>query len=405
MKSSRKINHDDNGPTVRRSHSVRSSFALGGSLLLIAALVGCSTVDGSTETSDATTGTSNNENSSSAIYCGTADEQAAITAQVDGRTLKVGFTPPILSEFYTQVEKAAHNRMFELEECYGVKWEWSRQGALNDAHSGVEAVGIVEGYIANGFDAVFVCSAAPHDTMQEIYKAGSEAGVNFYQFNSTEELDNPSQANDPTASLSTISNIAYDDRWQSGYIAGQYLASELKGEGEIVQILGPSGSDWTKLRQQGFEAAIASFPGMKIVGSADGGYVRDKGLIAAQDLLTKFPGIDAIYGENEDMALGASQAITLGGLKHWDGTEGIITIGADGLLSGMGSIREAQLTATVDVNSVDMGTEMINTLFEHEILGMTVPQFVSVPTIVIDKTNVDWAEAKIAASQAGPGKY
>jgi ABC-type sugar transport system substrate-binding protein len=71
----------------------------------------------------------------------------------------------------------------------------------------------------------------------------------------------------------------------------------------------------------------------------------------------------------------------------------------------MGSIREAQLTATVDVNSVDMGTEMINTLFEHEILGMTVPQFVSVPTIVIDKTNVDWAEAKIAASQAGPGKY
>ena len=95
MKSSRKINHDDNGPTVRRSHSVRSSFALGGSLLLIAALVGCSTVDGSTETSDATTGTSNNENSSSAIYCGTADEQAAITAQVDGRTLKVGFSSSV----------------------------------------------------------------------------------------------------------------------------------------------------------------------------------------------------------------------------------------------------------------------------------------------------------------------
>ena len=54
------------------------------------------------------------------------------------------------------------------------------------------------------------------------------------------------------------------------------------------------------------------------------------------------------------MALGASQAIDVAGLKHWDGTEGIITIGADGLLSGMDSIRDGKLTATVDVNSVEM---------------------------------------------------
>ncbi len=343
--------------------------------------------------------------SSGSSDCGSADEQAAITAAANGRTLKVGFTPPILSEWYTQVEKAAFNRMNELEECYGVNWEWARQGALNDAHSGVEAVGIVENFISNKFDAVFVCSAAPHATMQEIYKAGSEAGVDFYQFNSTEELENPSQADDPTAGLSAVSNIGYDDRWQSGYVAGQYLAKALNGEGQIIQILGPSGSDWTKLREQGFNAAIAEFPGLKIVGSADGGYVRDKGLTAAQDLLTKFPDVAAIYGENEDMALGASQAIDLAGLSHWDGESGIITIGADGLISGMDSIRDGKLTATVDVNSVEIGTTMIDTLFNHEILGMSVSPFISVPTVVVDSTNVDWAQAKIAAALAGPGKY
>lgn len=384
-------------PVTRRARSWRRATALGASAIVLAVLTACSTVGGST-------GSTGNGSAGSAS-CGSADEQAAITAVVDGRTLKVGYTPPILSEFYTQVEKAAFNRMAVLEECYGVKWEWSRQGALNDAHSGVEAVGIVENFISNGFDAVFVCSAAPHTTMQEIYKAGSKAGVDFYQFNSTEELENPSQADDPTAGLSTISNIGYDDRWQSGYIAGQYLAKTLNGKGQIIQILGPSGSDWTKLRQQGFEAAISEFPDMVIVGSADGGYVRDKGLTAAQDLLTKFPDVAAIYGENEDMALGASQAIDLAGLKHWDGTEGIVTIGADGLISGMDSIRQGKLSATVDVNSVDMGTTMIDTLFQHEILGMTVAQFIRIPTIVVDKTNVDWAEAKIATSQAGPGKY
>ena len=365
------------------------------------ALAGCTTLNSGSSGS----GSSGSGGSASGSSCGSANTQAAITATVDGRTIKIGYTPPILSEFYTQVEKAAQNRMRELEDCYGVKWEWSRQGALNDAHSGVEAVGIVENFISNGFDAVFVCSAAPHATMQEIFEKGSAEGVDFYQFNSTEELENPSQADDPTGGLHTVSNIGYDDRWQSGYIAGQYLAKLLAGEGQIIQILGPSGSDWTKLRQQGFEAAIAEFPGMEIVGSADGGYVRDKGLTAAQDLLTKFPDVAAIYGENEDMALGASQAIDLANLKHWDGSKGIITIGADGLISGMDSIREGQLTATVDVNSVEMGTTMIDTLFQHEVLGMSVAQFIRIPTVVVDQSNVDWAEGLIADAMAGPGSY
>ncbi|MGQ2914230.1 sugar ABC transporter substrate-binding protein [Microbacterium aurantiacum] len=388
--------HIETDTRGRRGASARLSGAVLVSTLALV-LAGCTTATSTT--------TANGGSGGSGVDCGSEETQAAITAAVDGRTIKIGYTPPILSEFYTQVEKAAHNRMQELQDCYGVSWEWSRQGALNDAHSGVEAVGIVENFISNGFDAVFVCSAAPHSTMQEIYEQGSEAGVDFYQFNSTEELDNPSQADDPTGGLFTISNIGYDDRWQSGYVAGQYIADLLGGEGQIIQILGPSGSNWTKLRQQGFEAAIGEFPGLTIVGSADGGYVRDKGLTAAQDLLTKFPEVDAIYGENEDMALGASQAIDLAGLKHWDGTDGIITIGADGLISGMDSIREGKLTATVDVNSIEMGTTMINTLFEHEVLGMAVSQFIRIPTVVVDESNVDWAQGRIADALAGNGSY
>ncbi len=329
----------------------------------------------------------------------------AVKKIVDGREIKVGFAPPILSEFYTQVEKAAHNKMKEYEERFGVKWEWERQGALNDAHSGTETLGIVQGYIARDFDAVFVCSAANAATMQTLYKQGSEEGIDFYQFNSTEELANPSQAEEPTGGLSTVSNIGYDDRWQSGYLAGQYIAKQLKGEGDIIQIMGPSGSDWTKLRQQGFKKAIAEYPGMRIVGEADGGYVRDKGLTAAQDLLTKFPEVKAIYGENEDMALGAAQAIDARGLKHWDGKEGIITIGADGLVSGMEAIKAGKLTATVDVNSSEMGSRMIETLFAHEFLNQEVNQFIRIPTGVVDKTNVDWHEGVLKNVLSGSGKY
>jgi ribose transport system substrate-binding protein len=379
---------------IRRGHRARLALACTVTAALL--LTGCTTVE-----------SSNGGSGAGASSGGGTDylPDEAIKKIVNGREIKVGFAPPILSEWYTQVEKAAHNKMKEYEDRFGVKWKWERQGALNDAHSGTETLGIVQGYIARQFDAVFVCSAANAATMQALYKQGSEQGIDFYQFNSTEELANPSQAEDPSGGLSTVSNIGYDDRWQSGYLAGQYIAKQLKGQGSIIQIMGPSGSDWTKLRQQGFKKAIAEYPEMKIVGEADGGYVRDKGLTAAQDLLTKFPDVKAIYGENEDMALGAAQAIDARGLKHWDGQSGIITIGADGLVSGMEAIKAGKLTATVDVNSAEIGTRMIETLFAHEFLGQDVNQFVRVPTGVVDKSNVDVHEGVLKNVLAGAGKY
>jgi ribose transport system substrate-binding protein len=371
------------------------------------ALISALTIAGCTTVNSGSDEKASGGGSSSGGVVSSSSSDAVIKKAWNGKTLKVGFSPPILSEFYTQIEKSAFNRMKDYEQRYGIKWSWSRQGALNDAHSGAEAPGIIQGYIARKFDAVFVCSAASAETMQEIYKTGEQQGVDFYQFNSTEELTvpDPGQNNSPTGGLNTVSNIGYDDRWQSGYLAGQYIAKQLKGKGNVIQILGPSGSDWTKLRQKGFETAISQYPDLKIVGSADGGYVRDKGLTAAQDLLTKFPDINAIYGENEDMALGASQAIDARNLKHWDGTSGIITIGADGLVSGMEAIKAGKLTATVNVNSIEMGSTMVDTLVAHEVLGETVPEFVRIPTIVVDKSNVEWNEASIKSALATSAKY
>lgn len=330
---------------------------------------------------------------------------AAIRKLVNGRTIKLGFAPPILSEAYTIAEQGAWNQMKDYEIRYGVKWVWTPEAALNNNHSGVETTGIIQNYVAKKYDAVFVCSAAPAATMQSLYKKGAEKGVQFYQFNSTEQLNQKSQATDATAGLSSVSNISYDNRWQSGALAAQYIAKELKGKGEIIMILGPAGSDWTKLREQGFRAVIKKFPGLKIVGAADGGYVRDKGLTAAADLLTKYPKINAIYGENEDMALGASAAIDAARLKHWDGKSGIITIGADGLVSGMDEIRKGNLTATVNVGYADMGRTMIRTMFAHQVLGMDVAKFIRVPTVIVDKKNVDIFQSQIKAELATKIKY
>jgi ABC-type sugar transport system substrate-binding protein len=159
--------------------------------------------------------------------------------------------------------------------------------------------------------------------------------------------------------------------------------------------MGPSGSDWAKARKIGFEQALKENPGLEVVSSADGGYVRDKGLNAAQDLLTRYRDIDAIYGENEDMALGASQAVDAAGLKQWNGSEGVVIVGADGLVSGMDAIKAGKLTASIDVGSVDQGRTFIDTIFRSVVLGETVAKIIEVPTKVVTKENVDAAKAYI----------
>ncbi|NJC21513.1 ribose transport system substrate-binding protein [Arthrobacter pigmenti] len=329
---------------------------------------------------------------------GTPEYTEAIRALVNGRELQVGFTPPVLSEYYTQMENSAFIRMSELEDLYGVKWRWEKSSPTGNFNAVEQQISTVQSWATRGLDVVFICTGANFATMQGVYQDAQAAGTSIFQFNQPVELY-------PEEELQAVSNIGYDNRWQSGYPAFKFIADTLGGTGRVIQILGPAGSDWRRSRLIGIDKALAENPGIEVVGTADGGYLRAQGLSAAQDLLTRFPDIDAIYGENEDMALGASQAVDAAGLKQWDGTEGIVIVGADGLLSGMDSIRNGKLTASVDVNSVDNGRRMIDVAFQSIVLGNNVPKISNITTHLVTKDNVDAYEAYINGVMSPPRTY
>ena len=372
----------------RRSFIRRSALAASLALGAATALGACSANQGD----GGSAGTFSGDSAADSDYA------QAVRKLVDGRTIKVGFTPPILSEMFSQMESSAFQRMSELEDAYGVKWEWERSAPTGNFDSVEQQIKIVQGWGSRKFDAILVCTGANFATMQGVYKQVAEQGSKVFQFNQPVELYD---VND----IKTVSNIGYDNRWQSGYLAGKFLADTLGGKGKILQIWGPSGSDWSRARQLGFDRALEENPGLEVVGKADGGYVRDKGFTAAQDLLTRDKDVDAIYGENEDMALGASQAIDALGLKHWDGKSGIVTIGADGLVSGMEAIKAGKLTATIDVGAVDQGRAFIDAVFKSVVLGESVDRITNVPTRVVTKDNVEAAEAYIKAVLNPAKKY
>ncbi len=380
----------------RRSFLRTSALAAGAAALSGAALAGCSTAPGAA--GDTPGAAANGASAPAGGGSGNSAYDAAVRQLVAGRTLTLGFTPPVLSEFFNQMELAAFGRMAELESAYGVQWKWERSSPTGNFDAVEQQVRIVQNWGSQKFDAALVCTGANFATMQGVYGQVEGSGTKVFQFNQPVELYDE-------ADIRTVSNVGYDNRWQSGYLAGTFIAKTLGGQGKVIQITGPSGSDWSRARQIGFQQALQENPGLTVVGTADGGYLRDKGYNAARDLLTREPDVNAIYGENEDMALGASQAIDSQGLQQWDGSSGIVTIGADGLLSGMDAIASGKLTASIDVGSVDQGRTLIETVFQSLVLGDTVAKVIDVPTRVVTKDNVASAQAYIQGVMNPSKKY
>ena len=222
----------------------------------------------------------------------------------------------------------------------------------------------------------------------------AQKGTRVFQYNMPAEMW-------PADQLKALSTISYDNAMQAGYIATEYIAQKLKGKGKLILIWGLPGH-WSTSRLNGVNLALKKYPDLKIVGQQRGDYVRDKGLNAAQNLLQRDSDIQAIYGENEEMALGAAQAAGALGLKLWDGKDGIIVIGADGLKSGYESIKQDQLTATVNVGPVEQGRQSIQNIFWNVVYGYVPAKVQNVRTLVIDKSNVDESLAYVSWALNAP---
>ena len=93
-----------------------------------------------------------------------------------------------------------------------------------------------------------------------------------------------------------------------GVNAGKYFIEQLKGKGKVVEITGPP-SSVTEQRGSGFKEAMAGEPGIEVVASQSGDFSTEKSLAVMQNILQAQPQIDAIFTQDDGMALGVLQAI------------------------------------------------------------------------------------------------
>ena len=158
---------------------------------------------------------------------------------------------------------------------------------------------------------------------------------------------------------------------EEGKRAGDWLIKASGGKAVIVELQGTPGSAPAIDRKKGFEAAIASHPDMKIVKSQSGDFTRAKGKEVMESFL-KSPDakqITALFAHNDDMALGAIQAIEEAGLKPG---KDILIVSIDGVRGAFEAMVAGKLNCTVECNPL-IGPQLFDAV-EAVMAGKTLPK-------------------------------
>ena len=134
------------------------------------------------------------------------------------------------------------------------------------------------------------------------------------------------------------------DNVEGGRTAGLFIAHLLKGEGRVIELTGTPGSSPAIDRGSGFNEVIAQFPNIKIIAQQTGQFTRAEGMTVMENLIQANPEFDAVFAHNDDMIIGAIEAIKGSGLKLGD----VITVGFDAIEDALRAVKRNELDATIE---------------------------------------------------------
>ena len=191
---------------------------------------------------------------------------------------------------------------------------------------------------------------------------------------------------------SLFATLIASDFIAEGKMAAEWLAKRSGGNAQIVELQGTPGAAPAIDRKKGFEAGIASQPGMKIIASQSGDFRRANGKEVMEALIKKHGNeITAVYAHNDDMAIGAIQAIEESGRKP--GAD-VIVVSIDGVRGAFEAMVAGKLSCTVECNPL-LGPLAFDAA-EKAAGGATLEKKTIVPDRVFDQST---AKAVIGSRQ------
>lgn len=140
------------------------------------------------------------------------------------------------------------------------------------------------------------------------------------------------------------------DDYESGYMQGEWLAENLPENATYCYLMGPIGHSAQIGRKQGVEDALKDRTDVKMLAEMTGEWDRAKGMNITDDWLKAHPDVTAIVSQNDNMALGAVEAV-----RTANKLDEIIVVGVDATEEACASIKTGDLKMSVYQNAHDQG--------------------------------------------------
>ncbi|MFC5547572.1 ABC transporter substrate-binding protein [Massilia aerilata] len=186
--------------------------------------------------------------------------------------------------------------------------------------------------------------------------------------------DRSVKVSDPSLYVSFIGS----DFVEEGRRAGRWLLDYAKKNPNkalnIVELQGTVGSAPATDRKTGFAEVIAGNPKLKIIRSQTGDFTRAKGKEVMEAFLkSEGKNINVLFAHNDDMAIGAIQAIEEAGLKPG---KDIVIVSIDGVRGAFEAMMQGKLNVTVECNPL-LGPTLVQTA-QSVVAGKPVPKRITV---------------------------
>jgi ribose transport system substrate-binding protein len=176
--------------------------------------------------------------------------------------------------------------------------------------------------------------------------------------------------------------IGTDNR-VGGKLAGDYVVKTLGGQGKVAIIRGILGVASHEDRVAGFQEAIASASGIKLVTIQPANSERALALTVMENILTSNPDLNAVFVTNDQMALGAMEAVAARNLVGK-----IMIVGFDAGKEAVRAVKGGQMQAVIAQYPANMGTQAVEAAIKT-IHGESLPKVIDTGTKLVTKENAD----------------
>jgi len=174
--------------------------------------------------------------------------------------------------------------------------------------------------------------------------------------------------------------VGSDDE-QLAYQIAKYAFKAVGDQGKVIILDGVPGAITAQDRHRGFMRAIRDTKRMELLAAQPANYSRLQGVQVMENLLQRFPSFDILLAADDEMALGALEAIDAAGRLGK-----VKVTGVNATQVAVQSVLQGRLFATPDYSGFDQGYLAMEATYRY-LMGEKLPQQIILPVVIVDKSN------------------